>query len=89
MTLAGPALAVQQELYDFIVAEFKQRAGKSYPGIRTLRTVLHNQRGQLLAFADARSLKPEQVGKRPKQLLTGKAHSHWLKLLGFERFQRA
>ena len=31
MTLAGPALAVRQELYDFIVSELKQRAGKSYP----------------------------------------------------------
>ncbi|MEM9949586.1 MAG: hypothetical protein AAF810_26440 [Cyanobacteria bacterium P01_D01_bin.36] len=195
MTLAGPALAVRQELYDFIVAELKQRAGKSYPGIRKLRTALHNQRDQLLAFAgvldqkladiaqrfelplqavrdvcllhrksntsnaywerwnqlhsqlsgkfhdvlkavDAalqttprassmvenlnsrlrnyfflrrslgddylnllrfflnhrqfmRSLKPERVGKSPKQLLTGEAHPHWSELLGFERFQRA
>ena len=51
MSLAGLALAVRQELYDFIVAELKQRAGKSYPGIRKLRTALHNQRDQLLAFA--------------------------------------
>ena len=51
MTLAGPALAVRQELYDFIVAELKQRAGKSYPSIRKLRTALHKQRDQLLAFA--------------------------------------
>ena len=36
-----------------------------------------------------RSLKPERVGKSPKQLLTGEAHLHWLELLGFERFQRA
>ena len=36
-----------------------------------------------------RSLKPERVGKSPKALLTGKLHSHWLELLGFERFQRA
>ena len=195
MSLAGPALAVRQELYDFIVAELKQRAGKSYPSIRKLRTALHNQRDQLLAFAgvldqkladiaqrfelplqaardvcllhrksntsnaywekwnqlhsqlsgqfhgvlkagDAalkttprassmvenlnsrlrnyfflrrslgdnylsllqfflnhrcfiRSMKPERVGKSPKQLLTGEAHPHWLELLGFERFQRA
>jgi len=51
MALAGPDLAVRQELYDFIVSELKQRAGKSYPGIRKLRTALHNQRDQLLAFA--------------------------------------
>ena len=36
-----------------------------------------------------RSEVPERVGKSPKQLLTGKAHPHWLKLLGFKRFQRA
>ncbi|MGI8935685.1 MAG: hypothetical protein ACR2FS_16590, partial [Phormidesmis sp.] len=36
-----------------------------------------------------RSLKPEQMGKSPKQLLTGEAHPHWLELLGFKRFQRA
>ena len=195
MTLAGPALAVRQELYDFIVAELKQRAGKSYPGIRKLRTALHNQRDQLLAFAGVldqkldtiatrfelpsqvirdvcllhrkpntsnaywerwnqlhsqlsgrfhgvmkavgkaleetprassmvenlnsrlrnyfflrrslgndylnllqfflnhrpfmRSLKLDRMGKSPKQLLTGKAHSHWLELLDFKRFQRA
>ena len=51
LALAGPALAVRQELYDFIVAELKQRAGKSYPGVRKLRKALHNQRDQLLAFA--------------------------------------
>ena len=36
-----------------------------------------------------RSLKPKRVGKSPKQLLTGEAHSHWLELLGFKRFQKA
>ena len=35
-----------------------------------------------------RSLKPERVGKSPKELLTGKLHLHWLELLGFKRFQR-
>ena len=195
MSLAGPVLAVRQELYDFIVAELKQRAGKPYPSIRKLRKALHNQRDQLLAFAGVldqklsdiaqrfeiplqavrevcllhrkqptsnaywerwnqlhtqlsgkfhsvmkavgkaleetprassmvenlnsrlrnyfflrrslgndylnllqfflnhrcflRSMKPERVGKSPKQLLTGEAHLHWLELLGFKRFQRA
>jgi hypothetical protein len=37
----------------------------------------------------ARSRRPERVGKSPAQLLTGKAHPHWLELLGFTRFQRA
>ena len=36
-----------------------------------------------------RSMKPERIGKSPKQLLTGEAHPHWLELLEFKRFQRA
>ncbi|NJM99654.1 MAG: hypothetical protein HC800_23160 [Phormidesmis sp. RL_2_1] len=36
-----------------------------------------------------RSMKPERVGKSPKQLLTGEAHPHWLELLGFKQFRRA
>ena len=59
MALAGPDLAVRQELFDFIEAELQQRAGKPYPTIRKLRKSLHNQRVgeaipaeyQLLAFA--------------------------------------
>ena len=51
MALAGPSLAVRQELFDFIEAELQQRAGKQYPTIRKLRKALHNQRDQLLAFA--------------------------------------
>ncbi|MEA5464974.1 hypothetical protein [Leptothoe sp. PORK10 BA2] len=195
LALAGPSLAVRQELFDFIVRELKQREDEQYPAIRKLRKALRNQRDQLLAFAgvvdqklakiavrfelplqavrdvcllhrkhdtsDAywvrwnqlhsqlsgqfhgvmeavekalketprassmvenlnsrlrnyfflrrslgddylnllqfflnhrqfmRSLKPERVGKSPTQLLTGEAHSHWLELLGFKRFQRA
>ena len=51
LALAGPALNVRQELFDFIAAELQQRAGKQYPTIRKLRKALHNQRDQLLAFA--------------------------------------
>ena len=51
LALAGPALAVQQELFDFIVTELQQRGGNQYPTIRKLRKALHNQRDQLLAFA--------------------------------------
>jgi len=36
----------------------------------------------------ARSDRPERVGKSPAELLSGKAHPHWLELLGFERFRR-
>ena len=49
--LAGPRLAVRQELFDFIVCELQQREDKQYPAIRKLRKALHNQRDQLLAFA--------------------------------------
>ncbi|MGB3299775.1 MAG: hypothetical protein WBA76_16025 [Phormidesmis sp.] len=195
LALAGPDLVERQELFDFIETELQQRAGKQYPTVCKLRKALHNQRDQLLAFADVldqklamiaddfelplqavrdvcllhrkhetsnaywerwnqlhsrlsskfqgvmksvkkalkqtprasslienlnsrlrnyfflrrslgdsylsllqffcnhrcflRSRVPERVGKSPKQLLTGKAHPHWLELLGFKRFQRA
>ncbi len=35
-----------------------------------------------------RSERIERVGKSPAELLTGKQHSHWLELLGFDRFSR-
>ena len=35
-----------------------------------------------------RSEHTERVGKSPAELLAGKEHSHWLELLGFERFSR-
>ncbi|MEO1590896.1 MAG: hypothetical protein AAFU71_06355 [Cyanobacteria bacterium J06632_22] len=195
LALAGPSLAVRQELYDFIEAELKQREDERYPAIRKLRRALKRQRDQLLAFAGVldqklaeianafelpmqavrdvcllhrkhptsnpywerwnqlhsklsgkfygvmqavsqaleetprassmvenlnsrlrnyfflrkslgdgylgllqfflnhrsfmRSMKPERVGKSPRQLLNGEAHPHWLESLGFKRFQRA
>ena len=44
LELAGPPLTVRQDLFDFIVAELKQRECKKHPNIRTLRKALHNQR---------------------------------------------
>jgi hypothetical protein len=35
-----------------------------------------------------RSARPERVGKSPAELLTGKAHPHWLEMLGYTRFSR-
>ena len=35
-----------------------------------------------------RSDRRERVGKSPAELLTGRAHRHWLELLGYERFHR-
>ncbi|MFK8183902.1 MAG: hypothetical protein AB8B99_11055 [Phormidesmis sp.] len=51
LALAGPSLAVRQELFDFIVSELEQREDECYPTIRKLRKALRNQRDQLLAFS--------------------------------------
>lgn len=64
LALAGPDLAVRQELFDFIETELKQRAGKQYPTIRKLRTALHNQRDQLLAFAGVLDQKLAAIAHR-------------------------
>ncbi|MGC1307088.1 MAG: hypothetical protein WA885_07655 [Phormidesmis sp.] len=64
MTLAGPALTVRQELFDFIVSELKQRGGKQYLGIRKLRKALHNQRDQLLAFSGVLDQKLAEIAQR-------------------------
>ncbi len=65
--------------------------------LRTYFTLRHQlgtpYLGLLQLFLNHRSFMrsrcPERVGKSPAQLLTGKAHQHWLELLGFTRFQRA
>jgi hypothetical protein len=36
-----------------------------------------------------RSERPERVGKSPAELLSGQEHSHWLEMLGYQRFRRA
>ena len=36
-----------------------------------------------------RSSKPHRVGKSPAEILSGKAHPHWLALLGYTPFRRA
>lgn len=35
-----------------------------------------------------RSEHPERVGKSPAELLSGRAHPHWLEMLGYRRFSR-
>ena len=64
LALAGPDLAVRQELFDFIAAELQQREGKQYPTIRKLRKALHNQRDQLLAFAGILDQKLVEIANR-------------------------
>lgn len=58
-----------------------------------LRHQFGNQYLELLRFfinhhPFERSLREERVGKSPTELLTGKPHSHWLELLGHQRFRR-
>jgi hypothetical protein len=36
-----------------------------------------------------RSDRQERVGKSPAELLSGREHSHWLEMLGYQRFRRA
>jgi hypothetical protein len=57
--LAGPRLAVRQELYDFIVVELAQR--EEHPQILKLRKSLQNQRTELLAFAGVLDQKLEEI----------------------------
>ena len=57
LALAGPDLAVRQELFDFIVSELQQREDDRYPAIRKLRKALCNQRDQLLAFSGVLDVK--------------------------------
>ena len=62
--LAGPPLAVRQELFDFIVEELKARERKQHPAIRKLRKALHNQRDQLLGFAGVLDQKLTQIAQQ-------------------------
>lgn len=60
----------------------------------TLRRELGNEYLEFLQFflnhrRFMRSECKERVGKSPKELLTGKSHEHWLKMLGFELFKQA
>ncbi len=51
LALAGPDYHSRSELWDFIVAEFKQREASCLHRIRPFRTALFNQKEDLLAFA--------------------------------------
>ncbi|MEM6452994.1 MAG: hypothetical protein AAF703_22090 [Cyanobacteria bacterium P01_D01_bin.105] len=64
LALAGPGLAVRQELFDFIVSELQQREDERYPAIRKLGKALRNQRDQLLAFAGVLDQKLADIAQR-------------------------
>ncbi len=57
----------------------RRHLGKGY--LVVLRFFLNHRRF-------VRSDRLERVGKSPAELLTDKAHRHWLELLGYERFHR-
>lgn len=66
LQLAGPALNIRQELFDFIVDELQHRQHKEHPAIRTLRKALANQRDDLLAFAGVLDDKLNTIAQRFK-----------------------
>lgn len=66
LELAGPSLAVRQELFDFIEVELQQRESQQHPTIRKLRKALHHQREQLLAFAGVIDQKLVAIAERFK-----------------------
>ncbi len=64
LALAGPARAERAELWDFIVAEFKQRESQCLHRIRPVRTALENQKKELLAFALVLDEKLTEISQR-------------------------
>jgi hypothetical protein len=51
LTVAGPECAIRRDLFDFVVAELRAREPACPHRIRPVRTLLENQRDNLLAFA--------------------------------------
>jgi hypothetical protein len=53
LTVAGPEYAIRRDLFDFVVAELSAREPACSHRIKPVRTMLENQRDNLLAFAVA------------------------------------
>jgi hypothetical protein len=51
LSVAGPESAIRRDLFDFVVAELRARESACPHRIRPVRTLLENQRDNLLAFA--------------------------------------
>ncbi len=51
LSVAGPEHALRRDLFDFVVAELRARESACPHRIRPVRTLLENQRDNLLAFA--------------------------------------
>jgi hypothetical protein len=89
------ALEVKQVLKDTIRASsVVENLNSRLRNYFTLRRILGREYLTLLQFflnhrRFMRSERSERVGKSPRELMTGKAHSHWLELLGFKLFKQA
>ena len=81
LALIGPQASIRQALYDWIVEQLQARSGFASHRIGPLVRKLANH--------FFRSESPHREGKSPAEVLTGKAHPHWLRLLGFQPFQKA
>ena len=51
LSVAGPASAIRLDMFDFVVAELRARESACPHQIKPVRTMLENQRDNLLAFA--------------------------------------
>ena len=58
----------------------RKQLGKGY--LKLLQFYLNHHRYQ-------RSEREEREGKSPREVLSGQEHSHWLELLGYQRFRQA
>ncbi len=64
LALAGPDWSERRELWDFIVAELKQREALCLHRLRPFRTALENQKEDLLAFAAVLDQKLTDISQR-------------------------
>jgi hypothetical protein len=64
LTLAGPCLEERYELFDFIVAELKQREPLDSSRIRPVRVALERQRNNVLGFAKVLDTELAEIAQR-------------------------
>jgi len=71
-----------ENLHSRLRPYFSQRQEIGFDYLELLRFYLNHTPFQ-------RSAREERKGKTPTEILTGKSHSHWLEMLGFQRFKKA
>ena len=64
LSLAGPEWSERLELMNFIIEELRLREDQTHKGIKTLRTALSNQKGDLLAFAEVLDQKLASIAQK-------------------------